>query len=1044
MANAPSMRKLTIFLLFLATMPAMAQRFYFETVGLAEGLPNTKVHTLVQDSTGMVWLGTDAGLVRYDGKAVMPYGQNEGLPGGAARSLFLDNGSRLWVGYGGGGLARIVDGKPEVVKVEGLSLNSDITGMASDGSGGLWISTMGQGVLRARDATTGPTLNVERMGTDQGIIDHVTGITPLRNGTLAFLEDGGTLKKWDADRSRFTSLEWPGLQDVQLITAVHEDALGRIWLGTRNEGTYVLDTRSGQVVNHGHFNGLPSNTVTCFGEDLARQVWVGTLDGGVAVIGMNGVRRTYNPTTGMPGLVIRRFATDREGNMLIATNDAGLSIFKGERFLNFVEEDGLLDPQVWALLEDQQGRMWFGTNGGITILDARDPTNVVTRTLTSQSGALTNNRVRCLREDGQGHIWIGTESGSLIDWDAQAYRAIEHPDLSAVIPEGHVTALELGAKGSLWIGTVNGLKRYDPGVPPTVFTEEDGVPSTPVTALYRDKQGILWVGSTGRGITQVRDGVGHHVDLTRSFTPTCFVSDPEGRLWAGSDGTGITVLKDGKEVAHYTTEQGLLSNTIRSMISDNEGHIWIGTTEGLNKWRPKMDNFLSFTQRSGIKGKEAKGNAVCVTRSGDLWLGTNAGATRITVEKGADKSLAPVVAIRSLGVDQMDRPLAAGIELAHSERNIRITFGSVSLSDPDAVRYQYMLSGLDNDWQPITAIGEAYYPALPPGRFTFRVRAVNRAGLWSEAIGYDLHILPPWYRTWWFYVALTGLILASGFSYLKFRERQLRLRNMVLEQRVKERTAEVVEQSEEIAGQKVRIEGLLLNILPKMISDELNEKGKATARRYDNVTVMFTDMKGFTSVAEKMSPERLVDELDSCFVRFDDIVGKYGIEKIKTIGDSYMSACGVPAADPHHAAKAVMAALEIRDEMHRAAMSTGGSTGHPWILRIGLHSGPVVAGVVGKRKFAYDIWGDAVNTASRMESSGEPGEVNISETTYELVKNWFVCDHRGQIEAKNKGQIDMYFVRRIKPEYSADTQGLVPNDRFQKAAGLSVLVEQSA
>jgi ligand-binding sensor domain-containing protein/class 3 adenylate cyclase len=1043
MAIPSFFRSLAIALLLLHTGSVEAQRFYFETVGLAEGLPNTKVHTLLQDTTGMVWLGTDAGLVNYDGKTVTPFGQNEGLPPGAVRALYLDPEARLWVGYEGGGLARIVNGKPELVQVNGLPLNTDITGIEQDGSGGLWLSTMGQGVLRARDITVGTVLQVERNGTAQGIIDHVTGITALRGGALAFLEDGGTLKKLDSAKSRFVTLEWPGLQDVQLITAVHEDGLGRIWLGTRNEGAYVLDTRSGQVVNHGHFNGLPSNTVTCFGEDLAGQVWVGTLDGGAAVIGMNGVRRTFNPSTGMPGLVIRRFATDREGNMLIATNDAGLSIFKGERFLNFIEEDGLLDPQVWAVLEDQQGRMWFGTNGGITILDARDPDQVTTRTLTSQSGALTNNRVRCLQEDARGHIWIGTGAGSLIDWDAQAYRPVEHPDLSAVIPEGHVTALELGDDGALWIGTVNGLKRFDPGVPPTVFTEEDGVPTTPVTALYRDPQGVLWVGSTGRGITQVRDGKGRHVELSRSFNPTCFITDGEGRSWAGSDGSGIIVLKDGSEVARYTTEQGLLSNNIRSLATDQEGHIWIGTTEGLNKWRPKKDTFLSFTQRSGIKGREAKSNAICVTRGGDLWIGTIAGATRIIVEKGADRSLAPVVAIRSVGVDQMDRPLTNALELAHDERNIRITFGSVSLSDPDAVRYQYMLSGLDNEWQPITAVGEAYYPALPSGRYAFRVKAVNRAGLWSEAIGYDLQVLPPWYRTWWFYTALSALILAGGFSYLKFRERQLRMRNMVLEQRVTERTAEVVKQSEEIAGQKVRIEGLLLNILPKMISDELNEKGKATARRYENVTVMFTDMKGFTKVAEKMSPERLVDELDSCFVRFDDIMGKYGIEKIKTIGDSYMSACGVPLPDPHHAARAVLAALEIREEMHRSASANGGVV-HPWILRIGLHSGPVVAGVVGKRKFAYDIWGDTVNTASRMESSGEPGQVNISETTYDLVKDLFVCDHRGQVEAKNKGHIDMYFVRRIKPEFSADAPGLVPNERLRQALGLTLLAEQGA
>jgi class 3 adenylate cyclase len=167
----------------------------------------------------------------------------------------------------------------------------------------------------------------------------------------------------------------------------------------------------------------------------------------------------------------------------------------------------------------------------------------------------------------------------------------------------------------------------------------------------------------------------------------------------------------------------------------------------------------------------------------------------------------------------------------------------------------------------------------------------------------EFTILPPWYRSWWFYTALVALISIALFSYIKVRERQLRMRNIILERKVEERTAEVVAQSKEIEGQKVRIEDLLLNILPKEISEELKENGKATARRHDQVTVMFTDMKGFTQVAEKMTPEELVSELDDCFIRFDEIIGRYGIEKIKTIGDSYMSACGVPKSDPNHAVK---------------------------------------------------------------------------------------------------------------------------------------------
>jgi class 3 adenylate cyclase len=355
-----------------------------------------------------------------------------------------------------------------------------------------------------------------------------------------------------------------------------------------------------------------------------------------------------------------------------------------------------------------------------------------------------------------------------------------------------------------------------------------------------------------------------------------------------------------------------------------------------------------------------------------------------------------------------------------------------------------MLEGLEKEWQPVTAETDAHYPGLSPGHYTFKVKARNRSGIWSEPVLYHFTVLPPWYKTWWFYTIMALLIGGSAWSYVKFRERQLRLRNIVLEQKVEERTAEVVAQSKEIEGQKERIEDLLLNILPKEISEELKEKGKATARRHEEVSVMFTDMKGFTRVAEKMTPEELVHELDECFIHFDEIIGKYGIEKIKTIGDSYMCAGGVPTRDPHHADKAVLAALEVRELMARWKREREAKGKQPWMLRIGVHTGPVVAGVVGKRKFAYDIWGDTVNTASRMESSGEPGEVNISGTTYQLVKDRFECVHRGQVEAKNKGAIDMYFVTRIKPEFSGDANGNMPNARFLKAIGVNKAMEQPA
>ena len=235
-------------------------------------------------------------------------------------------------------------------------------------------------------------------------------------------------------------------------------------------------------------------------------------------------------------------------------------------------------------------------------------------------------------------------------------------------------------------------------------------------------------------------------------------------------------------------------------------------------------------------------------------------------------------------------------------------------------------------------------------------------------------------------------------------------------------------------SEKMKSEKLLLNILPKDVADELKDKGTAEPVSFDSVSVLFTDFQGFTKIAEKMSPNELIKELDGCFVQFDKITERFNLEKLKTIGDSYMCAGGIPKPSATHAIDAVLAALEIQSFMNQMK-SLKEMMGFPyWELRLGIHTGPLVAGVIGEKKFAYDVWGDTVNTASRMESSGYPGRINISGATYELVKDFFDCEYRGRINAKNKGEVDMYFVLNMKKELriSDDSPVSAGNEKFWK------------
>jgi adenylate cyclase len=224
----------------------------------------------------------------------------------------------------------------------------------------------------------------------------------------------------------------------------------------------------------------------------------------------------------------------------------------------------------------------------------------------------------------------------------------------------------------------------------------------------------------------------------------------------------------------------------------------------------------------------------------------------------------------------------------------------------------------------------------------------------------------------------------------------------------------IFSQRNRIAKEKKRSEALLLNILPEETAHELKETGKAKAHRYESVSVLFTDFKGFSTKAEQMMPEEVVDVLDFYFRAFDHIIEKYGLEKIKTIGDAYMCAGGLPTVDKNHAIKVVKAAIDMREFVAKQAMHRF-MKGLPFFeIRIGVNSGPVVAGVVGDKKFAYDIWGDTVNMAARMEQSGVPGKINISGTTYELIKDRFVCTHRGKVNVKHRDDVEMYFAEEEK------------------------------
>ena len=353
-----------------------------------------------------------------------------------------------------------------------------------------------------------------------------------------------------------------------------------------------------------------------------------------------------------------------------------------------------------------------------------------------------------------------------------------------------------------------------------------------------------------------------------------------------------------------------------------------------------------------------------------------------------------------------------------NHRNNSISF---EFFPADTIEYQYYLHGFDNVWTVWSRRNIKEYTNLPAGHYLFQARYRGSDMKEAEITSFPFKVLPLWCFSRLAiisYMLLFSLIIWDLYDLLNLRFAR---KQYMLEMIINKRT-------EDLIIEKEKTETLLANVLPKNTADEIMAKGKASKIKYNFVTVLFSDIQGFTKIAEEMNPEILIDELDKFFFYFDSVAEKFGIEKIKTIGDAYMCAGGIPEKNRTNPVEVILAALEMKVYMRKLKESSELAGMKYWDIRIGIHTGTVVAGVVGHKKLSYDIWGDTVNTASRMESSGEAGKINISGTTYEFVKDFFVCEYRGKMPVKYKGELEMYFVEGILPDLCDATGG--PNRKF--------------
>jgi class 3 adenylate cyclase/ligand-binding sensor domain-containing protein/ActR/RegA family two-component response regulator len=1018
-------------------------------ITINDGLSQGMVTSIVQDQHGFMWFGTKDGLNRFDGYTFKIF-RRDALDSNSVRentitSLYCDKYGRLWVGTSFG--LDLFDAKTErFIHLPIISPDGDwgsVVYIILDDNNDLWISTTSTMVKVTFSKNFSdynvPSFSVKWCGKGYatisrtsdgklwGNINEVTfRLTPshdkedkidtlsllrfknndMKFGALTIIEDTVRRKLYGLYNNGIVQINPLSGEITYLIRDDEElnwlqalnpvvDKKGMIWLCTFR-GLYKFDPfqrklimmRSTDPDLRANISSLKWTFI-----DRSGTLWLGTLGYGLLKYDPR-IERFNNWSTSS----VRGLSITNNDQLIISHYDSYLSIFdpinrRSSAFIkNIIDKYPNLNGRISTpfsdyTVEDRKGLLWSFISAGT--LSYYDPVSGKIGLIKPEisPGVMDDGFQFPLYIDSHGMMWTGGNAGCLrFNTETKEYTRFDWPVPVLNNPYPFVTSIIEGTNGDIWMGTMKGVLCLNPATKQWknyVHIPED---------------------STSLSLSMV-------------FSLCADPIDPQNILWIGTNGGGLNRLdiRNGK-FKFWTMRQGLPNDVVYGVLSDDLGYLWMSTNKGIARFDPRTNTFRNFNAGDGLQSDEFNRYAYCKDKKGWLYFGGISGFNYFDPHALVQDST-PVV-VKITGIRLINKPVEFGkagsplqipvylsseIEIPYSSNMITFTFATMEFAAPELHEYRYILEGFDKDWIDAGKINNAVYTNLDPGEYVFRVIGRNRDGIWNKiSTDFRLIVLPPWWRTWWFYSLCVLSIVGGTLIYI----RNLRLQKIRLEKTVDIRT-------HELKYEKNRSEELLKNILPEDVANELKARGTTNAKHFDQVTVLFSDFREFTSIAEQLSATELVEELNVCFSAFDRIMEKYGIEKIKTIGDSYMAAGGVPDNSNASPYRVILAGIEMQQIILERQVERK-AHGKPYFaMRLGIHTGPVVAGVVGMRKFQYDIWGDTVNIASRMESSGSIGEVNISRTTYELVKDEpeLIFTPRGKVHAKGKGEQEMFFVR---------------------------------
>ncbi|MCR4631312.1 MAG: hypothetical protein K5786_06740, partial [Treponema sp.] len=775
---------------------------------------------------------------------------------------------------------------------------------------------------------------------------------------------------------------------LYFATAICQDLKGVFWVGLGENGLLRIQNANIEKIQSNTI--LDQAATTSIYTTRDGTIWFGSEHG--LVVLSEGNFYEYNGNNVLSSAKINKIICDRENNIWLATERNGIGKLTNGKF-----KMTKLGVTVNSIAEDQKGTVWVGTDSGVQCYENDIP---VTNTLTEYTKGL---RVRDVAVTRNGDILVScyTKPGQLRydGWHITNWTTDEG------LAGNKVRVAIEAESGELYVGTTTGLSIIHKDGSIKNFKQIDGLENEYIMALYQDTNGIIWIGTDGGGIYLMRDEhLFSHFDSEVGLAGNVIfkiTQNVDGVFWICS-GSGITRCPgfDSRNgipnvFENINSDKGIQTDSMFQILTDNTNTLWMTSNHGISSasledildaasGKIKETSVKFYNKNDGLDSDGPTSTAKSmIDRYGRVWFAMVDGIAIYDPVKVKENPVTPLVQIEKITVDNsviVDNTLyqnrTDSITLKPGTKRVDITYTGISFDSPERITFSHQLTNFEKDFSEATTARTMSYTNLSPGKHTFKVRAINGDGFYSTETEAVLFVQKPYfYQMPVFWIIISLLALSGLLLFFYIKQRRMTLEKIRLENMVRERTAE-------LNLEKAKADELLHAILPEKIARELKDGVHSIGQDFDEATVLFADIVSFTKTSSGHSASEIVDALNDLFTRFDKRAQRSGVEKIKTIGDAYMATCGVPEPNQNH----VQVMVEFAKGMLEDLAEYNKKAKIQFNIRIGLNSGPVTAGVIGRTKFIYDVWGDTVNVASRMETAANPGGIRVSESVFKHLK----------------------------------------------------------